>query len=79
MKTAIPFWERPCADKGLTSYRHRIRETRDFVMIGARDHEDAMNEAGRSLRSTDRAKLEVWNGERYVPAFPLLQPAAVPA
>lgn len=66
MSTCIQ--ERPCAVAGLTSYRYRGGF--GWIMIGARDHDDALRE---SLRSTqiggDIARLEVWNGKRYVPAM----------
>lgn len=56
--------DKPMAAKGLTSYRARGRY--GWVMIGATDHQDAMNEA---LRSTDIVhSLEVWDGVKYVPA-----------
>jgi|GEM_PF-1869949 len=59
--------ERPLAAKGLTSYR--CRSPYGWIMIGARDHEDAMREAARSTDAPDRAGLQVWDGERYVDAF----------
>lgn len=60
--------ERPCADPGLISYRYRGRF--GWVMIGATDIGDAMREASRSTDETlTVAKLEVWNGTRYVPAI----------
>lgn len=59
----IPFWERPCAAAGLTSYRARGRF--GWIMIGAVDHDDAAREA---RRSTDGAfELQVWDGVGYVP------------
>ncbi len=63
----LPMHDRPLAAKGLTSYR--LRGPYGYIMIGARDHEDAMREAARSTRKPDRAALEVWNGDRYVKAF----------
>ena len=42
------FWNRPCATKGLTSYRYR--STFGWVMIGATDDTDALNEANRSIK-----------------------------
>lgn len=56
----------PCAATGLTSYRYR--GTYGYIMIGAVDHADAMNEASRSCAYRDPAKLEVWDGARYVPS-----------
>lgn len=57
----------PLAAAGLTSYRYRGRY--GWVMIGARDNADALREAKRSIDGQALlGKLEVWNGERYVPA-----------
>ena len=60
------FWNRPCATKGLTSYRYR--STFGWVMIGATDDTDALNEANRSIKPdiADLSKLQVWNGQSYV-------------
>ena len=62
-------WDKPCACKGLTSYRYPSTYG-GWIMIGATDHTDALREANRSLRepNADAGKLEVWNGSRYVPA-----------
>jgi hypothetical protein len=60
---------RPLAATGLTSYRYR--GAYGWIMIGARDRKDALNEAFRSLtieRIETLENLEVWNGERYVGA-----------
>jgi hypothetical protein len=58
----IPYWERPCAAAGLISYR--CRSPYGFVMIGAKDDDDAMKQA---LRSTSKPEaLERWNGAEYV-------------
>lgn len=61
------FTERPCAVKGLTSYRYRGRY--GWIMIGAKDDADALNEANRSLSGCGAVKgnLQVWEGERYQP------------
>lgn len=61
------FWNRPCASHGLHSYR--LRGPYGWIMIGARDHEDAMREAARSTPSPSREALGVWNGVEYVKAF----------
>ncbi len=56
---------RPLAAPGLISYRYRGRY--GWVMIGARDHADALSEANRSI-APDRAtldRLEMWNGVKY--------------
>lgn len=60
--------DRPMAAKGLTSYRHK--SPYGHVMIGAKDHDDALREAGRSLTSGKPSMdhLEVWNGSKYEPA-----------
>ena len=63
----LPMEDRPLAARGLTSYRLRGRY--GYIMIGARDHEDAMREAARSTPNPDRAALEIWNGDRYVKVF----------
>ena len=54
------------AVEGLTSYRYK--GDYGWIMIGAQDDADAVNEAGRSLSMSKptREKLEVWNGKRYV-------------
>ena len=57
--------DKPLAAKGLTSYR--IRGTYGYIMIGAKDHDDAWNEAQRSSDRLNRANLEVWNGKAYEP------------
>lgn len=56
---------KPLTAHGLTSYRYRGRY--GYVMIGARNHDDALNEAGRSIKpaTPDRANLEIWNGAAY--------------
>jgi hypothetical protein len=57
----------PMAAPGLTSYRYK--GIYDWVMIGARDNEDALSEAQRSVHEkVTIGKLQVWNGNRYVPA-----------
>ena len=63
----LPMEDRPLAGRGLTSYRLRGRY--GYIMIGARDHEDAMREAARSTPNPDRNALEIWNGDRYVKVF----------
>lgn len=58
--------ERPLAVHPFTPYR--LRGPYGWIMIGARDHADAMREAARSTRNPEPGNLEVWNGTRYVPA-----------
>lgn len=59
------FTERPLAMAGLISYRCKGRY--GWIMIGAIDKADAMNEARRSSQTAKPEDLEVWDGERYVP------------
>lgn len=57
--------DKPLAVAGLNSYRYR--GPFGWIMIGARDHEGALNEAKRSTDAEiDSAKLEFWDGGRYV-------------
>lgn len=58
---AIPYWERPCAASGLTSYRYR--GAYGWIMIGATDQHDALREVCRSTHdhSAAVANLEVWD------------------
>lgn len=56
------YHNRPCAAEGFISYRAKGRY--DWIMIGAKDDEDAAREASRS---TDRwSVLQRWNGAEYV-------------
>jgi hypothetical protein len=58
--------DRPLAARGLTSYRYKGRF--GWIMIGAKDHEGALNEARRSTDDkVTKENLQVWNGETYVP------------
>lgn len=62
----ISMCDKPLAASGLTSYRYRGRY--GFIMIGAKDDTDALNEASRSTSETlSLSRLEVWNGAAYVP------------
>ncbi len=60
-----PLHERPLAANGLQSYRYAGRL--GFVMIGARNHDEALQEAQRSLTSEVAvlSQLQVWDGEQY--------------
>lgn len=53
--------DRPLAAAGLVSYRYN--GPFGFIMIGATDHADALNEANRSLCKPDAKaeNLEIWN------------------
>lgn len=55
--------DRPIAAPGLTSYRCKGRF--GWIMIGAKDHEDALSEAYRSSDFVQPETLEVWDGEKY--------------
>jgi hypothetical protein len=62
----INLTDKPLAAAGLTSYRYRGRY--GWIMIGAKDPDDALREASRSTHDPVTAdKLEVWNGLQYVP------------
>ena len=58
------YWERPCAAKGLTSYRYKGRY--GWIMIGAGDRAEALREAARSTDNVLPELLQVWNGREYV-------------
>lgn len=57
--------DRPLAVAGLASYRCRGRY--GWIMIGAKDHDDALSEARRSCAAASREDLELWDGGQYVP------------
>jgi len=57
--------DKPMAAHGLNSYRYRSRY--GWVMIGARDDQEALREAQRSV-SSDKVSLEnlqAWDGNEY--------------
>jgi hypothetical protein len=58
------FHNKPLAAQGLTSYRLRGRY--GWVMIGAKDHVDAMRQAARSTPSPKIEYLQIWDGQQYV-------------
>lgn len=58
--------DKPCAARGLVSYRYRGRY--GWIMIGASDTDDALREAVRSTDNVVRENLQVWDGKKYVPA-----------
>lgn len=58
---------RPLAEKGLTSYRAKLPSSANHIMIGAKNHEDALREARRSNGSVKPEHLEVWDGGSYKP------------
>jgi hypothetical protein len=61
--------DRPVHDLSLVNYR--LRGPHGYIMIGAHDHDDAMQEAARSTHDPKRADLEIWDDklERYVKVF----------
>lgn len=61
----INITSKPLAASGLTSYR--CKQPFGWIMIGARDDNDAMNEARRSTANPTIEDLQVWNGTAYVP------------
>lgn len=64
-KWAENMCNRPLAAYGLISYRYK--GTFGWIMIGAKDHADALREAGRSTHAPIVAnRLQVWNGAEYV-------------
>lgn len=56
---------RSLADNGLISYRCRSSYG-GWIMIGARDHEDAIKQAYLSKTDCQREGLEIWDGSAYV-------------
>lgn len=60
--------DKPLAAAGLKSYRYKGRY--GHIMIGAKDHSDAMNEAKRSTSGQiAQENLEMWDDKlkKYVP------------
>ena len=60
--------DRPLASQGWISYR--CRSPYGWIMIGAKDHDDAMREARRSNPTVSRDGLQVWDASarQYVAA-----------
>lgn len=56
--------DKPLAAKGLTSYR--CKGAFGWIMIGAKDCDDAMREALRSSKHAMRETLEVFDGLKYI-------------
>lgn len=71
--------DKPLAAPGLCSYRYR--GPYDWIMIGARDDEDALSEARRSLSSASAfvSRLQKWDGEQYVWCTPVQRVTDNPA
>jgi hypothetical protein len=61
--SSTPMHDRPLAAAGLTSYRCRGRY--GWIMIGAKDDNDAWSEAQRHSATADRSTLQVWTGSTY--------------
>lgn len=61
---------RPLAMPGLISYRHP--SPFGWVMIGAKDDDDALSEASRSTANAHRNLLEKWDADqgKYVKVMP---------
>jgi hypothetical protein len=62
--------DKPLASHGFESYRYRSKY--GWIMIGAKDHADALNEANRSLtgEKAELSLLEIWTGKQYEPVEP---------
>ena len=62
-------YDKPMALPPFKSYRYRLAHG-GYVMIGAHDRLDALNEAARSLEGGRAVMdlLEEWDGTRYVAA-----------
>lgn len=56
--------DKPLAVAGLTSYRYRGHY--GWIMIGAKDHTDALREASRSTDGVCIDNMQVWDGKEYV-------------
>lgn len=66
MSTETPYWDKPCANRDLVSYRYKGRY--GYITIGAENNAHALKEAQRS--TTDLCifeRLEKWNGKEYRP------------
>lgn len=61
-----PAFDRPLAARPLDSYRYRGHY--GWVMIGARNDDEALREASRSSTAPIHPRrLQKWDGERYAP------------
>lgn len=61
----LKFHDKPLAATPFKSYRCRVPY--GYIMIGAKDDDDALNEAKRSSEFALRENLERWNGTEYEP------------
>lgn len=57
--------EKPLAQSPLISYR--CKSLYGWIMIGAKNEEDAMREALRSNELAKREDLQKWDGSQYQP------------
>lgn len=65
MSDETPLTERPLAAPGLISYR--ALGTYGWIMIGARNDQDALIDGQRSThKQLTLADLQVWDGTHYV-------------
>ena len=65
LDTTNPLESRALAAPCLTSYR--CKGPYGYIMIGAKDHPDALREALRSSHLATRDALEIWDGAIYTP------------
>lgn len=62
--------DKPLAAPGLISYRYKGRY--GWIMIGAHDNADALNEASRSTDDPINIEhLQIWNGQKYINVAPI--------
>lgn len=59
-----PLDSKPLAAPGLLSYR--CKSAFGWIMIGAKDDDDAFVQAKRSNVKAKREDLQIWNGSTYV-------------
>jgi len=59
-------YNKPYAIKSLISYRYK--NNYGFIMVGARNTKDALNEINRSLSTgiAELSKLEIWDNDKYI-------------
>lgn len=62
---ALNVTDKPLAAEGLLSYR--CKGQFGWIMIGAKDDDDAFSEALRSCATAKREGLQKWDGTAYVP------------
>jgi hypothetical protein len=69
MKNNQEYFNKPLAVHGLLSYRYL--GSYGWIMIGAKDNNDALREVKRSMLvgMPVLSKLEYFNGEKYIPVI----------